>query len=157
MTVGELYREYEPSLNRFARRLCRDKDEADDLVQDTFLRAMGNRMLLEGLHPSKRRAWLYRTMKNLFIDRERNRQREAALREELQQHLVTHADPVVLMSLPELFNRIPVQYRDLLHRRYVQGMTGDQIAAELGIPPATVRSRLHLALIKLRAQKARFF
>jgi len=53
---------------------------------------------------------------------------------------------------PNPFDLVPEKYRDLVRKRYVLGMTSQEIASELGIPAATVRSRLHLALKKLRLQ-----
>ncbi len=46
--------------------------------------------------------------------------------------------------------------RQLIEKRYRLGMNSREIAAELGIPAATVRSRLHLAVKKLRAKKIKF-
>jgi RNA polymerase sigma-70 factor (ECF subfamily) len=155
MTLTDLYEEYETKLHRYARRLTRDSDRADDLVQETFIRAMGHLELLGLLKSYQRRAWLHRTLKNLFIDEQRSRQRQQDLIEQLAQEtpLAGHLPPEVLSPNP--FDLVPERYRELVEKRYVLGMTSREIAEELGVPAATVRSRLHLALKNLRLQKSR--
>ena len=77
MTVDDLYATYASSLSVHARHLTRDTDHADDLFQETFIRAMKHLELLGSLSHAQRRAWLYRTMGNLFVDKTRARRREA--------------------------------------------------------------------------------
>ena len=152
MTLTELYEEYERELRRYARRFTRDAQRIEDLVQECFIRAMGHLELLGLLEPYQRRAWLYRTLKNLFLDEESARRREEALVEQMAQEapLAGYRPREVLWPNP--FDLVPEKYRDLVRKRYVLGMTSQEIAEELGIPAATVRSRLHLALKKLRLQ-----
>lgn len=156
MELSDLYEEYETMLRRYALRLTRDQDRADDLVQETFIRAMGHLQLLGLLNRHQRRAWLYRTLKNLFLDELNARQRQENLTAQLawQMPLVGEL-PAEAMS-PNPFDLVPEQYRDVVEKRYRQGLNSRKIAKELGIPDATVRSRLHLALKKLRSQKSKF-
>jgi len=155
MELADLYEEYEKMLRRYALSLTRDKDRADDLVQETFIRAMSHLQLLGILTPPQRRAWLYRTLKNLFLDELNACQRRENLAAQLawQTPLVSEL-PAEVMS-PNPFELVPEQYRDLVEMRYIQGMNSRKIAKELGISDATVRSRLHLALKKMRAQKSK--
>jgi RNA polymerase sigma-70 factor (ECF subfamily) len=152
MTLTDLYEEYEVPLRRYARRLTRDPHRADDLVQETFIRAMGHLDLLGLLEPYQRRAWLYRTLKNLFLDGESARHRQDALIEQMAQDIPVAGYLPQEVILPNPFDLVPAKYRDLVEKRYVLGMTSQEIGEELGIPAATVRSRLHLALKKLRLQ-----
>jgi RNA polymerase sigma-70 factor (ECF subfamily) len=152
MTLTDLYEEYELELRRYARRWTRDPHRVDDLVQETFIRAMGHLDLLDLLEPYQRRAWLHRTLKNLFLDEESARQREEALIEQMAQDAPLAGYRPAEVIWPNPFDLVPEKYRDLVRKRYVLGMTSQEIASELGIPAATVRSRLHLALKKLRLQ-----
>jgi len=154
MTIADLYEEFETSLHRYAMSLARDPDRADDLVQETFIRAWAHLELLRQLSPHQRRAWLYRVLKNLFLDRERARQRRQALAEQLgrQAQYATYPSPAMMWQ--GLLDLVPERYRELLHQRYVLGMTSREIGRELGIPAATVRSRLHLAIKWLRAHQS---
>ena len=64
----ELYEEHFRELVAYGSRMCGNRELAQDLAQETFVKAQMNGETLESLPPNKRRAWLYRTLKNLFID-----------------------------------------------------------------------------------------
>ena len=153
LTIDDLFVEYESSLQRFAFALVHDLDRADDLVQETMIRAMGNLWILGQLNPYQRRAWLYKVLKNHFIDEERTRTRQAKLMEYLpdrEPSADNHSDTGLFRSV---IDQAPEQYRELLRSRYSWGKSTGEIATELGIPPATVRSRLFLARKWLRAHR----
>lgn len=155
MTLADLYEEYETTLQDYALRLARDSPRADDLVQETFIRAMRHLELLQLLKPHQRRAWLYRTLKNLFLDEQNARRRQQALAEQLARETPTVGYLPPTATSPNPFDLVPEQYRDVFEKRYVLGMNSQEIAEELGIPAATVRSRLHLGMKKLRSQKSK--
>ena len=66
--VEELYRRYREELLRFAKNMTQETAMAEDLVQETFYRALKNRKMLEELDERQGRAWLYRTLKNHYRD-----------------------------------------------------------------------------------------
>ena len=76
LTITELHEEYSDQLHRYAMGLTRDSNSANDLIQKTFIRAMTHLELLKQLKHYQRRAWLYRVLKNRFIDQQRAHQRE---------------------------------------------------------------------------------
>ncbi len=162
MTLTDLYKEFERKLRRYAISLVHDAHKADDLVQDTFLRSMGHLKLLEQLNTNQRQAWLYRTLKNLVLDEQYARQREQILMEQLArqkqliQDIQTDSHPMLEILTQDILDQVPPRYRELLYKRYVLGLNSQEIACELGIPAETVRSRLHLALKKLRAKGSHF-
>jgi len=155
MTVDELYEQYELPLQRYANNLAHDADRADDLVQETFIRSLSHLPLLELLAPAQRKAWLKRTLKNLFIDDERKRQRQERL---LHQLAITESvsDQAFFAEIltPDPLANVPDDLRELFEMRYTLGMTSREIGEKLGIPPATVRSRLHFATQKLRTYRS---
>ena len=150
LTIQDLYDLFEDKLHRYAVNLARDHDRADDLVQETLIRAMGNLVLLQQLNPYQRQAWMYRVLKNLFIDGERRRQRQEALYEHLAWEAELDVAPTTSMLAQEMIDLVPERYRDVLHRHYIQGQTSEEIGSAYGIPAATVRSRLYLARKWLR-------
>jgi RNA polymerase sigma-70 factor, ECF subfamily len=162
MTFTDLYKEYERKLHRYAISLVHDIHKADDLVQETFLRSMGHIMLLEQLNDYQRQAWLYRTLKNLVLDEQYARQREQILVDQLTrqakiiQDVQVDSSPMLDIMTQDILDQVPKNCRELLYKHYVLGLNSQEIAHELGIPAATVRSRLHLALKKLRAKKSHF-
>jgi RNA polymerase sigma-70 factor (ECF subfamily) len=154
MTLAQLYEQYEALLHQYALRLCRDADRADDLVQDALIRAMGHLDLLGLLAPAQRRAWLYRTLKNLFLDDEEAQRRRARLVEQLGQETSQHHFPSPEAALVNPFDHVPERFRDVVEMRYRLGMNSQEIAEVLDVPAATIRSRLHLALKEMRRNHA---
>jgi RNA polymerase sigma-70 factor (ECF subfamily) len=155
LAIGDLYDEYEARLHRYASNLARDPDRADDLVQETLIRAMGNLVLLSQLNRHQRQAWLYRVLKNLFIDQERSRQRQAVLVEQLAWQAELDSAPVAALLAQEVFELVPERYREVLYDRYILGYTSEEIGRKQGVPAATIRSRLYLARKWLRTHYPR--
>ncbi len=152
MTIEDLYDEFEGRLRRYAMTLARDSDAAADLVQETLIRASAHAALLERLNGYQRRAWLFRVLKNAFIDEQRSRKRQQSLVEQLGAQTEFVGEPPAPSS--GLLDHVPERDRELLEMRYVEGMTSREISEDLGIPAATVRSRLHLAIKRLRGKSS---
>jgi RNA polymerase sigma-70 factor (ECF subfamily) len=146
--------EFETPLQRYALRLSGDEEQAKDLVQETFIKMMSNLHKLKVLNQYQRKAWMYRVLKNHYIDQVRAQNREQALLQRLSDITQEHSDPVISISLNTAFDRIPEQYRDVLNKRYVMGMNSEEIGKELGIPSATVRSRILQATKWLRTHQS---
>lgn len=155
MDLEDLYEEFKEGLQAYAFRLAREAQVAEDLVQETFIRALGHLALLEQLNLHQRRAWLCQTAKNLFLDRRAARLREEAAIAQLSLEMDTFVPPIEPGVMEELLSRVPESFREVVEMRYGLGMTSQEIGEELGIPPATVRSRLHLAITRLRARKSK--
>ncbi len=156
MTLGALYSSFEVGLRRYATSLSRDADQAEDLVAETFARAAANTVLLQGLDAHQVQAWLYRVLKNLFIDEQRARQRQYDLLEQMTREAEIAPYTVDELTSPELLELVSESDGELLLKRYVEGMSSREIGRELGIPAATVRSRIRAALQRLRRQYGRF-
>jgi RNA polymerase sigma-70 factor (ECF subfamily) len=110
-------------------------------------------ILLSEIGAGQRRAWLYRVLKNLFLDQQRRKARLDAILQRLAQLAAVDDLPVVDVEVNRLIEAAPIQYREALFRRYIRGQTSDQIGQELGLPAATVRSRLRLAVNWLKAHR----
>ncbi len=149
--VESLFEAYEAQLKRYAQGLARDYDEADDLVQEAFVRAAANCELLSRLDGSQRRAWLYRVVKNCFIDQVRSARRRQDFLLKLADLAGSDEASTEYAGEISLFERLPGRFRALLVQRYVLGMPSEQIALGLHLPAATVRSRIRLAINWLRA------
>ena len=138
----EIYKKYYPELLRWCLGACRDKELAEDLVQETFLKALQNADIFEDLGPCQRRAWLYRSVKNLLCDR----YRRAVLESEfLQQNPDTeeYMDPGIQRMENEMVLQIlSPEDRMLFTLRYIEGYNASEISDMLAIPAGTIRAKL---------------
>ena len=148
--VYSLFETYAAQLTRYAATLTRDLDQADDLVQEAFIRAAAHKDLLGQLNGHQRRAWLYQVVKNLFIDQVRAHKRRLELLQKLADTLNSEESTTEYAGEIDLFERVPSRFRSLLIERFVLGMTSEESALMLNVPAATVRSRLRLAIQWLR-------
>jgi RNA polymerase sigma-70 factor (ECF subfamily) len=155
VTLTELYETYENKLRRYAAGLARDPHWAEDLVQDTFVRAMGHLDLLGTLKPYQQRAWLYRTLKNLYLDGLSASERQGELLDQLAREPRNSPSLEDLVLSPDPFALIPERFREVVIQRYMLGMNSREIGEALGIPAATVRSRLYLAIQEARSRLQR--
>lgn len=138
----ELYRQHYPELLRYCMGACEDRELAEDLAQDTFLKALQNADTFEDIGPSQRRAWLYRTMKNLLYDR----YRRAVLENQYTQMLEADAvclDPGIQQTENDMvLQHLTPEDRTLFTLRYMEGYNASEISEMLGMPSGTVRARL---------------
>lgn len=138
----EIYQRHYPELLKYCIAACRDQELAEDLVQETFLKALQNAEVFEDLSSSQRRAWLYRTMKNLLCDRYR---RAVLEKEYLQQspEEVTYMEPGIQQTENEMvLQKLTPEDRMLFTLRYMEGYNAQEISEMLGIPTGTIRARL---------------
>lgn len=150
-----------PLLSRMysaAYRLTRNPADAEDLIQETFLRAYrGFRQFEPG---TNLKAWLYRILMNTFINSYRKRQREPQTISEdevedwylyskmSEEGLEPSAETKVIESLPdedvqEALSSLPEQFRAAVLLADVEGFSYKEIAEITGVPIGTVMSRLH--------------
>jgi len=154
--VADLYAQERTALVQYATRLTHDAARAEDLVQDAFVRALSHLDRLAELTRAQRRAWLHRVVKNLFIDQTRRRGRWDVIRTQIERSIECAKDPVIAdVRVWELLDAVPETYREVLHDRFVLGMTSAEIGERHGLPAATVRSRLRLGMTWLRKHSAR--
>jgi RNA polymerase sigma factor (sigma-70 family) len=146
-------------LYNFAFRLIMDEDEAKDLVQDTYLKAY--RFFDSFEEGTNAKAWLFRILKNTFINEYRKKSKEPGKvdyeeieafynSEEAEKKPTTdlRVETVQGMLGDELtiaLNSIDVDFRTVIILCDIEGFTYEEMAKILNIPIGTVRSRLHRA------------
>lgn len=146
--IEKLYEEYYSELVKWCRSMTQDPVMAEDLVQEAFLRALINADILQELHPGQRRAWLYRTIKNLYVDRVRHASFETTA--DTMPEQPQDAEGFSEVDVELLLNSLPGEEGLLFAMRYLQGYNAAEIGDFLGMPPGTVRSKLSLARKHLR-------
>lgn len=134
--------------------MTQDRDMAKELVQEGFLRAIDHYDEIEGLDLHQQRAWLYRTIKNIFIDNIRKRKRECLSgeipdAEEMSVQESTY-DTYSEKEIMCVIEKMDVLEGKVLILRHVEGLSSKQIGELLNIPPGTVRSKLHDARAHLK-------
>ncbi|WP_368671776.1 sigma-70 family RNA polymerase sigma factor [Jatrophihabitans endophyticus] len=153
-----LYDEHATALLGFALRLTGgDRGRAEDVVQDTLVRAWQNRAALDGAAGSIR-PWLFTVARRIAIDQHRRRNARP-------QEVTGTAGDVALMSAADSadveagLDRIVVldalsalspDHRDVIVQTYYAGRTVAEAAQQLGVPVGTVKSRSFYALKALR-------
>ena len=140
--LEELFCAHRAELTAYCRGLCRSDAAAQDMVQEVFLRAWQNIGTLQDLGPSQRRAWLYRTARNLFVDAMRRTAREAAALPELEPEPETPDPDFAEAEARRLLELLPPAEQELFRKRYLEGYTAAELGKMYGLPPATVRTRL---------------
>lgn len=142
------------AVHSYALGLCRQKDVAEDGVQRAFLKAFQKLHTLQD--PLAARAWLLTILRNELAMEWRSRSRLIALEEpdwaELpgETPIESEIDPALLEELPKALGRLSEGAQEVLHLRYQQELSYDQIADLLGVPFGTVQSRIHRAKLALR-------
>ena len=140
-----------PDLRAFARFLVRDRVVADDLVQDTVVRALG---ALSQFRPGTNlKAWLFTILRNLFFEQVRRRRREAAA---LTAHGPTddaarpeQDDASQIRDLHRLLWRLPPLLREALVLVGAQELSYEEAAVICGVPIGTMKARVSRARVQL--------
>lgn len=154
-----LYNEHAAALWRYALRLTGDRARAEDVVQETLLRAWRHPDVTADPDRSAR-AWLFTVARNMIIDESRSARFRhetgvpdpsdviSAVADATSPDDVDAALDRILLSTA--LRQLSDEHRAVIRRAYYQGWTTGQIAADLQIPEGTVKSRLHYAVRALR-------
>jgi RNA polymerase sigma-70 factor (ECF subfamily) len=148
-------------ISTYLLSMVRNSAEAEDLTQETFLRAY--REMGSVKDPEAMPAWLYRIATNAAVDRLRQRSSLAGRQAGLDPAVIEFPDPEALtlekgleqkeMSacVQRFLTDIPDAYRSVILLHDLHGLSGPEIAEALGIALPTVKMRLHRARLRLRA------
>jgi RNA polymerase sigma-70 factor (ECF subfamily) len=155
--------EFMPHINsmyNFAFRLTMDEDDANDLVQDTYLKAF--RFINSFQKGTNAKAWLFRILKNSFINDYRKKSKEPAKVDYQEVETFYNSEDAEADNItPDLrseslsemigdevanaLNSLAVDFRTVIILCDIEGFTYEEMAKILDIPIGTVRSRLHRA------------
>lgn len=157
LAIAQLYDAYTPALLRYLKRLTGSREEAEELVQEAFLKALRHWEQLET--NTNAHAWLFRIARNAAYDSFRRRRRGPIL-EQGEPELDRLPPPSAEADLGDLeavrvtLRHLPPRYRVPLMLHSVEGYPLDAIADALGWKLGTVKSRLHCAQTQFRARYA---
>jgi RNA polymerase sigma-70 factor, ECF subfamily len=151
-SISQLFESMRPDLLRFAHWLARDRSLAEDIVQESLLRAWRSRDTLKDRGAA--RAWLLTIVRREHARLyERKRLELVSLDEALDsQAPAKAADPEGdLFTLRNAIMRLPIEYREPLLLQVLGGFSTEEIARELALSSTAVLTRLFRARNKLRA------
>jgi len=151
-SITELFESMRPDLLRFAHWLARDRSLAEDIVQESLLRAWRSRDTLKDRGAA--RAWLLTIVRREHARLyERKRLELVSLDDALESQVPAKAaDPEGdLFTLRHAIMRLPIEYREPLLLQVLGGFSTEEIARELALSSTAVLTRLFRARNKLRA------
>jgi RNA polymerase sigma-70 factor (ECF subfamily) len=157
--AGLLFAEYHDRIRRYIAGMVREPAEAEDLTQETFLRAHCQQQTLRD--PAAARAWLYRIATNVCVDRLRQRRPQVALEEPEVEGQAAAVEPAAAHRMLEraetsacvqrCLDHLSDSYRAVLLMYEARGLTVAEIAELLDVSVGSVKIRLHRARLRLLA------
>jgi RNA polymerase sigma-70 factor (ECF subfamily) len=136
------------ALRRYARALTRDADSADDLVQDTLVRALRSEKLFHG---GDLRGWLYTILTNLNRNRRRSLARRPALMPLTETAENASGTEAESRDIVRALDTLADDQRAVLLLVVLEGLSYREVADVLGVPIGTVMSRLARARAQVKA------
>jgi RNA polymerase sigma-70 factor, ECF subfamily len=140
-----------PDLRAFARFLTRDRTQADDLVQETLVRALG--ALDQYQEATKLKAWLFTILRNTFYEQARRRRTEQnALKEASTEEPMEaggQESGLAIADLHRVLWTLPPLLRESLVLVGAQGLAHEEAAAICGVPVGTMKARVSRARTQL--------
>ena len=144
--VAVLVTRWSPRLIRYVTRTLRSADQAEDVMQEVWAGAL--RGLPRITDPARFPAWIYAIATAKCADAVRGRVRARRLEDGLQAEprINGHAAPTeLLIDLGDAIERLPFDQRLTISLHYGEDLSVQEVAAVLGVPSGTVKSRLHTA------------
>ncbi|MCK6264213.1 sigma-70 family RNA polymerase sigma factor [Vibrio sp. ZSDE26] len=157
----KLFEFFAPKIKRFGIKQFKDDSLANELVQDT----MANVWRKSHLYNKDKGAattWVYTVMRNVCFDHQRKMKNNAAqnlgddiwpLEQASVERDTTYqqdSDHLMNEKIQKLVDELPTAQRVVLKAVYYQDLSQEQLAQQLGVPVGTIKSRLRLALSKIR-------
>ena len=152
--VNDLFEKHAEKVYRFAISLSRDVHRAEDLTQETFLRAWRSASTLKD--PSSEKAWLFQILVNVWRDSLRKKKIEISEADDFDPpDMRVSAEQLAIQSeqsqiIFDAMSKLPDQQRNVLHLRAVEQFTISEIAELLGSNAAAVKANLSVARKKIR-------
>lgn len=151
------HEDYRKQLKRYSLSKVNNPQLAEDLVQDTFLRAWN--YILKGGKVDTMKSFLYQILHRLIIDEYRRGKRTSSLDDLVEkgfepsannqefEHISNVIDGKAMILL---INKLPDRYRKVLSMRYIDNLSIEEMAAKIGQSKNTVAVQIHRGLVKLK-------
>jgi RNA polymerase sigma-70 factor (ECF subfamily) len=150
--LAALYDAHAAPVWRYVVHLTGDRSGADDVVQETLLRAWRTPRIL-AQDPATTRSWMFTVARHLVVDDVRSaRRRREIVVDDVPERVQADATEALFEAIliEEALAALSAEHRAVVIRAYFGGLTVAEMAGELEIPEGTVKSRLHYGLRALR-------
>jgi RNA polymerase sigma factor (sigma-70 family) len=151
-----LYDNYAPALNGVIFRMVEEKELAEDILQEAFIKIWDN---FHQYDTSKGRlfTWMINLVRNLTIDTLRSKNYKKQQKISADENSVSNlsnnysgSERFDTIGLRKYLENLKPEQRTIIDMAYFSGYTQDEIAKEIGIPLGTVKTRMRTAIIELR-------
>lgn len=164
---GRLVDAYQARVLGFVKRMVRSQEEAEDVAQETFVKAFTNIHRFDGR--ASFNTWLFKIAANLCIDRARKRERrpelqpldainmeDAKLQDNRWDPQVCAVASEMELTIEQAISELSDKLRAVLLLHDLEGLSYDEIAEVMKLPVGTVKSRLFLARARLQSALSQF-
>jgi RNA polymerase sigma factor (sigma-70 family) len=145
--IDALLVRHQPDLRRFARRVCRTSEDAEDATQHAMVKLASEVSVFRGV--AQITSWLFTIIKRECLRLIARFRRDTA-QDVLDERLVCASDPDILIALEHALASLEPALREVLLLRDVEELTGPEVASALGISLEAMKSRLHRARTLMR-------
>ncbi len=152
--INILFKEKREQLNHFAGQFTSDHDEKQDLIQETFIRAL--KSIHHFVNDPKLMSWLYVIMKNVYINQYRREKHKNSIYEECTHtgyfNTISHYSPDNNLIYDDINNALAnvSEENKEIFQLYLDGYKYQEIAEAFNHPEGTIKSRIHLIRKTLR-------
>lgn len=151
----EFYEQYKGLMYRLALRLTGNRQNCEDLVQETLRLLLEKIDIIRKLEPAQREAYIVRTMRNYRINEIKRSKiiqmiptEDEKMQRLLDDHVLCYGNPYDILPRLEvvmLMEKLSVEDRLLLDGWYLQGLSAEELADKLGCKPDSIRTKLSRA------------
>ncbi|RKR80941.1 RNA polymerase sigma-70 factor (ECF subfamily) [Mucilaginibacter gracilis] len=146
------YKLLAPRMMAVCMRYARDRDEAQDILQEGFIKAFKNRFMFRG--EGSLEGWIRRIMVHTALSHHR-KNAPVVLTDDIAEHTIDHAyrnDSLEAADLLKLINSLPDNYRSVFNMYAIEGYSHQEIGATLGMTEIMSRTSLHRARAILKSK-----
>ena len=150
LNIDMVYHEFDNSLRKFIRGRVTDKDMAEDILQDVYLKIHNN--IGQVRDADRLTSWVYQITRNTIIDQYRRARPEADLEDIFATPQVSESDifTELAASVRTMLNCLPPSSRQVLELVDLRGMKQEEVASQLGLSLSGTKSRIQRARQKLK-------
>ena len=143
MDLEDIYGAFYRDLLAYCQAMTKNRSDPEDLVQETYLRALTHWEDVGSLRRSQCRSWLYRTARNVYIDQLRKLSRETPEEDKLA--LVPFEEDLTRAAVLQLVGRLPDTERTLFSMRYFEGYNARELGELFDFPEPSYDEAVSMA------------